>query len=154
MFKALFDWLDLDSGASSEQASEILTVPLATAVLYYEVLRADEHFSADELELYEQKVFDEFDLTQEQLRPFLKKVEAKARHAVDYMQFTRLIHENCSIEQKRNIVISLWHLAMSDGNVDAHEEHLIRKMSDLMYLSHSDFIQTRILARDSLTTGK
>ena len=148
MFKALFEWLELDSGISSDEASEQLTVPLATAVLYYEVLRADEHFSPDELELYEQKVFDEFNVTQDELRPFLKKVEAKAHGAVDYMQFTRLIHENCNVEQKRDILTSLWHLAMSDANLDAHEEHLIRKISDLMYLSHSDFIQTKMLARD------
>lgn len=147
MFKALFNWLDLDSTSQSEQQTEQLTVPLATAVLYYEVIRADEQFDDAELDVWEQKVCSEFDISEAQLQPFLKKVEAKAQNAVDYMQFTRLIHENCSLEEKRKILTSLWHMAMADGSVDSHEEHLIRKMADLMYLSHADFIQSKMRAK-------
>lgn len=146
MFKALFSWLDMDSTSQSEQQTEQLTVPLATAVLYYEVIRADEQFDDVELDAWERKVCSEFDISDAQLQPFLKKVEAKAQDAVDYMQFTRLIHENCSLEEKRKILTSLWHMAMADGNIDPHEEHLIRKMADLMYLSHADFIQSKMQA--------
>ncbi|MCC2604477.1 tellurite resistance TerB family protein [Planctobacterium marinum] len=154
MIAKILGWLnDSEADAGAKNAEE-LTVPIATAVLYYEVLRADAQFSNDEIQAYEQKVLTEFGFAREQLAPFLQKVEAKAKDAVDYMQFTRLIHENCSLQQKRHILTSLWHLAMADGQVDPHEEHLIRKMADLMYLSHADFIQCRMSAEQSATAGK
>lgn len=154
MIAKILDWLNDNDAEQDGNGSEELTVPLATAVLYYEVLRADAHFSESEIEAYEHKVLTEFGFAKEQLSPFLQKVEAKAKQAVDYMQFTRLIHENCSAEQKRYILTSLWHLAMSDGRVDPHEEHLIRKMAELMYLSHSDFIQCRMAAEQSIAAGE
>lgn len=146
MFKKLFNLFELETGDGKEQQLEALSVPLATSVLYYEIIRADDELNQKEIEAFETLVLKEFTALQEELKPLLKTIESKARESVDYMQFTRLIHENCTHAEKRRILLSLWHLAAIDGEIDAHEEHLIRKMSDLMYMDHSDFIQTKLQA--------
>ena len=38
----------------------------------------------------------------------------------------------------------MWKLAYADGNVDKFEEFLIRKISDLLHIEHSDFINQKI----------
>lgn len=145
MLKAFLKFLDpLENGSSDRKRIEELTVPLATAVLFYELIRADGELDENEMATYEELLLKEFDVEASQLEPVLKKVEQKAKHAVDLVQFTRLIHEQCSLEEKKAIVQSLWHLAAADGKVDSHEEHLIRKIADLMYLDHADYIKAKL----------
>lgn len=160
MIKKLFNWLEINIKASDSNIAgassslEALSVPLATSVLYFEIIRADDTLDASELAAYEKLVLQEFealhDNLQKELEPLLKKVEARARESVDFMQFTRLIHENCSHADKLRILTSLWHLAGVDGVIDPHEEHLIRRMADLMYMDHKDFIKTKLQALEDL----
>lgn len=145
MIKKLFSWLELEATETKSEL-EALTVPLATSVLYFEIIRADDELDPKELAAYEKLVLQEFEALHGELEPLLKKIEHKARESVDFMQFTRLIHESCTHAEKLRILTSLWHLAAIDGVVDAHEEHLIRRMSDLMYMDHSDFIKTKLQA--------
>ena len=146
MFNNLFNWLELDAPDSGEGELEFLSVPLATSVLYLEIIRADDKLDKSEVEAFEKLVLEEFEALSSELKPLLKSVEDKAKESVDFMQFTRLIHENCSHKEKRRILTSLWHLAAIDGHVDPDEEHLIRRFSDLMYMDHTDFIQTKLAA--------
>ncbi len=37
-----------------------------------------------------------------------------------------------------------WEIARADNVVDKHEEHRIRKLSELLHLNHSDFIKEKI----------
>jgi uncharacterized tellurite resistance protein B-like protein len=41
----------------------------------------------------------------------------------------------------------LWELAYADGELDAHEEHRIRRLAGLLHVSHSEFIRTKLAAQ-------
>ena len=69
--------------------------------------------------------------------------------ATDYFQFTSLINKQCSLEQKVRIVENMWHVAMSDGHISAHENHLMRKIADLLYVGHADYIAAKQRARQA-----
>jgi uncharacterized tellurite resistance protein B-like protein len=47
------------------------------------------------------------------------------------------------------LVENMWRVAFSDQKLDKYEEALIRKVADLIYVSHQDFIKTKLAARDS-----
>ena len=66
----------------------------------------------------------------------------------DLQRFTSAIHEQWSNEQKLELLISLWRIAYADNDLDKYEEHIIRRIADLLYISHSDFIKAKITARD------
>ncbi len=127
-----------------EEVKESLTVPMATAVLFYEIIRADDDLNQQEVALFEKLVLSEFALPAAEFAGIFRQIEDKARESVDFSQFTRTIHENCTLEQKKAILTSLWHLSAADGHVDSHEEHLIRKIADLMHLRHSEYIQIKL----------
>ena len=142
MIKKLLSFLELEQPELESQ--EELTVPLATAVLFYEVMRADHVINPKEVDTFNVMVMKEMAIAPSQAQEMLQKVEQKVNESVDYMQFTRLIHENCALDEKRKIIGLLWHLAAADGHIDPQEEHMIRKFADLLYLSHSDFIQAKL----------
>ncbi len=44
---------------------------------------------------------------------------------------------------KRRVIEMMWHMVYADGEKDHYEEHLMRQVADLLYISHSEFIQAR-----------
>jgi uncharacterized tellurite resistance protein B-like protein len=58
-----------------------------------------------------------------------------------------LINDSYDYEQKIELIENMWRIAFSDKRLDKYEDHLIRKVSELIYVSHSDFIKTKLKIR-------
>ena len=88
----------------------------------------------------------------------LDLAEQEARQASVYYQFTSLINKTCSADQKIRIIENMWQVAMADGHLDAHELHLMRKIADLLYVGHADYVAAKQRARQKTalpaTTGQ
>ncbi|MEY8264627.1 MAG: TerB family tellurite resistance protein, partial [Bermanella sp.] len=69
--------------------------------------------------------------------------ERDVDRATSLHQFTRYLNEAFSLEQKIHLLTTLWLVAVSDGQVDKYEDHMIRKIADLLHLRHSEFIQCK-----------
>ena len=46
------------------------------------------------------------------------------------------------------LIKNMWEVAYADGNLDRYEEHLIRRVAELLYVSHSDFIKTKLAVKN------
>jgi uncharacterized tellurite resistance protein B-like protein len=143
MLKKIGEWFQLQL-TDSDTASSEHSVELATAVLFYEIMRADDKFEASERKAYHALIDSHFQLSSTQVTELLELTDNEAKQAVDFVQFTRVINAKCDAKQKRAILDSLWRIAFADGHIDADEEHLIRRVADLLYLSHNQFIQSKL----------
>ena len=63
--------------------------------------------------------------------------------ATDYHQFTSLIAKNFDQAQKIKVIEYLWMIAYSDYQLDKHEEHMVRRIADLIYVPHKEFLQAK-----------
>ena len=59
-------------------------------------------------------------------------------------QYIKIINEKFSKDQKRQFMNMAWEIARADNTVDKHEEHRIRKLSEMLYIDHKDFIKSKI----------
>ena len=59
-------------------------------------------------------------------------------------KYIRLINESYTKKEKIKLINIAWKIARADNEVDKYEEHRIRKISELLYLNHSDFIKEKI----------
>jgi uncharacterized tellurite resistance protein B-like protein len=75
--------------------------------------------------------------------------EAESREATDYYQFTSLVREHYSQEERQRIVELLWRAAYADARISAHEQHVIRKIADLLYVPQAAYIDAKMRARDA-----
>jgi uncharacterized tellurite resistance protein B-like protein len=91
----------------------------------------------------------QFGLEAAQVDTLMALAAEEARLATDYFQFTSLINKNFSAEQKVQVVEYLWQVAYADGHLDAHEQHFMRKIADLLYVSHADYVGAKQRARDA-----
>lgn len=78
----------------------------------------------------------------------LDEALAVSKSANDMQQFTSVIHKHWSNEQKSGLLIALWRVAFANNELDKYEEHIIRRAADLLYMPHSEFIRTKLIARD------
>lgn len=126
---------------------------LATAALLIEMMQQDHKIHEVERETVRESLQKEFDLTREETNELFRLAAEEADDAVDYHQFTSLIARHCTREQKIKVVEYLWRIAYADRHLDALEEHMIRRLADLIYVSHRDFIQTRHKVEEALQVG-
>jgi uncharacterized tellurite resistance protein B-like protein len=123
---------------------------LASAALMIELLKTDRHIDERETSAVKKILLNTFALTPTELDEIIELAEKEAAQAVSLYEFTSLINEGYSYEDKVLLIENLWRVALADDHLDKYEEQLIRKTADLVYLSHSDFIKTKIKVRDQL----
>lgn len=135
----------LDSETAPATSAEQRT-HLAAAALFIEVLRADGHFSEAERGTLHKTLADRFQLKQAEAEELLALADAEAKEAIDLYQFTSEINRRFSAEQKSLLIEQLWRVALSDELLHYREEHLIRRISELIHVPHSVYIAAKLRA--------
>ena len=126
---------------------------LAVAALLVEIAISDFDASSEERRMILQIVSSGFRLTSEEAESLLSMAEDEHHASTDYFQFTRLINEHYTPAQKIDLVESLWKVAFADGELHRYEEHVIRRLADLLYVPHTDFIAAKHRAMALVNTG-
>lgn len=127
---------------SGDQAIEHQLNMAAAALLIEMTLQDDEAHEA-EVESVKQHLMTELGLSEVETHDLYTLAEAEKHESTDYHQFTRLIAERYSQAQKIRLIESLWEVAFADQVLDKYEEHMVRKIADLIYVPHREFIQAR-----------
>jgi uncharacterized tellurite resistance protein B-like protein len=133
----------LSTGVGAADARESM-LQAAAAALLMEIASADDHVSDGERTAIRRIVGETFAISAEQAASISREAEHRSDEVTSLYPFTRLLTSECSMEERIEIVHSLWEVAFVDGHIDAHEEHLIRKIADLLYVPHSQFIRGKL----------
>lgn len=120
---------------------------LAAASLMVEVMVIDRDISDKELTKIEEILKNQLELKDHEIKKLLELARQEVRDATSLFQFTRLINDHFDQQKKTELIGSLWHVAFADDVLDKHEEAIIRRIADLIYVSHSDFIKTKKFAK-------
>lgn len=122
---------------------------LATAALLVEVMRADYRIDAVERRAVVDAVARAFELDGEHATELARRAQERSEQATSLYEFTSLVHTHYSEPQKERIVELMWDVALADGDIDKYEEHLIRRVAELLYVPHMHFMRAkhRALAR-------
>jgi uncharacterized tellurite resistance protein B-like protein len=136
-----------DRHLQSEQDDTEHRLRLATAALLIEVGRADFNWHDQEMLSISRLLQKQFDLSREEVDELVELASEEVEYSVSYHDFTRLINQSFEYSQKCQLVEMLWQIAYADQNLDKYEEALIRKIADLIYVRHSDFIKAKLKVR-------
>ena len=120
---------------------------LAAAALLFEIVRADAEVKEEERTVVRAAIQSTFGLSKEETDELMRLAEEESREATSLYEFTQLIDEAFTPEQKKRVVELLWLVAFADAEKHAHEEHLVRRIAGLLHVPHPDFIDAKIKAR-------
>ncbi|CAD5257208.1 MULTISPECIES: tellurite resistance TerB family protein [Halomonadaceae] len=144
MLNAISDFFQRSLSQPEQRENQTLTLELATAALLCEIVRADYDTTNEELAALRLMLTERYRLSASDVEELMALAQAEVDEAVDHYQFVSLIKEHYNYDQRCELVAQMWQLAWADGSVDPLEEHRIRRLADLLYVSHSDFIRTKL----------
>ena len=124
---------------------------VATAALLIEVMRADFDDHDDERSAITSALREHFDLSAGEVDKLVELAEQEVAQSVDHYEFTSLIKNSFGREEKVRVIELMWQIAYADNHLQKYEDALVRKIADLIYVSHSDFMAAkhRVLSRQS-----
>ena len=144
--KKISQLLETQSKSKSDD-SEIIHIHSALASLLYEAARVDRNVTDEDLTVAAESLSRLAKISIVDAQRFLVTASKPENRPTSYHPLATIINENFTYEQKCQLITSMWSIAHSDNHVDPHEDHIIRKISDLLYVSHQDFIHGKISAR-------
>ncbi len=141
-------------GESADNQKQKISLEIACSVLLCEVMLADGQLDSTEQEQLNKILAKQFLLSAEEIEEIIKHALLLCESATDFFQFTSKINENYSLEQRIKMLELLWQVAYADGELASIEEHIIRKIADLLHLRHSEYIQTKLNIQSKSITDK
>lgn len=129
------------AGAATQDPEQ--AVRLATAALLMEMARMDECINSDERRRVTHALHSLFQLSTQESAALQDLAEQTAQEAASYHEFTALLNKQLGQEQKIKVIEYLWEVAYADDQLDKYEEHFVRKITDLLHVSHKDFIAAK-----------
>ncbi|MCC6708648.1 MAG: TerB family tellurite resistance protein [Gammaproteobacteria bacterium] len=150
MFRSLKALFEDGLARLKDLTADIDPMPLAVAALLLEVARADDTVDDAERREVLAAIARFCDLDEKDLDTLMTTAAEAVDAAVSFYDFTSTVNERLSREQKMDLLEMMWRVAQADGRVDHYEEYYIRKLSDLLYLSHGDFIRAKLKAAGEL----
>jgi uncharacterized tellurite resistance protein B-like protein len=142
--KALFE--PPTRGQEDEQARRHRT-QLAAAALLIETARADFTQSAQEQAEMESLLCHALELEPTEVHELIEQASRHVDEATSLYEFTRVINDHYSDGEKLQLVANMWAVAFTDGDLDKYEEHLIRRVAELTYVPHQEYIRCKLEAR-------
>ena len=127
------------------------SVLLSAISLMIEVSLADEIMDVSELETLKNVLLEEFDVEEADLENLISDAKKNQNSSTSLYEFTRKINDEYEFDDKKNLILSMWKIAYADGNIDKYEEYVIRKVSDLIYISHEEFIKAKMEVKNENT---
>lgn len=154
MIRVLVDRLSLVFQGTEEESetSREDAIRLATAVLMADVARADYDFDEEEFATLLDLSQLHFGLSAEDATQLANEASEVAEDLVSLHDFTQLLHNNLSSEEKAEVVALLWRIAYADGRLDKYEDSLVLKISDLLHVSRGKVMQLKHDAREAASS--
>ena len=147
MLKAITRFFDSYFSAGDDNTHSVDQLQLASAALLIELTRADNQVDESETRKLLAILKQRFDLPETELEELVALASQQNQEATSLYEFTSLINEKFDVREKSQLILNMWEVAFADGRIDRYEEHLIRQVSDLLHLSHKDFITGKQVAR-------
>ena len=119
-------------------------VRVAACAIFVEMARIDEEFTQEELDAIIAILNEKYGLSQEHADALIAEADKELEESVDLWQFSHLINQNYSNQEKIEIIETLWQIVYVDGKMDEYEHYLMNKLQNLLRLSHKDVIDAKL----------
>lgn len=117
---------------------------LATAAVLLEIANADGEFTPAEDGDVVGFLKRAFTLDDASVRELMKTADEVRAHTIDHFALTNYIRKNASLDERLDVVRTMWRVAYSDGRLTDYENYLVRKLADLLGIEHHRMIEAKV----------
>lgn len=132
-----------------QEESNLTSLNNSCAALLVEIAFADKDFNEIEKSSLKQSLIETYAIDESDIEEIIRDAEETVSESTSLYGYTSIVNTEFQYEDKLKLLRNLWKIAYADGYLDKYEEHLLRKISDLIHISHSDFINIKLEIRES-----
>jgi uncharacterized tellurite resistance protein B-like protein len=147
MLNGLKKWLSAGSSSAAQDDPQLLQ--RSVAALLHEMTRVDLHVRPEDLAHARDALSDLLGVDAAAADALLEHAAQPANRLTSYFEPVSAINRSFTPEQKVRLVEHLWRVAHADDALDPHEDHLVRKIGDLLYVPHIESMLARQRVRAS-----
>jgi len=141
------------SGAQAEMrdasGQETRQLQLAVAVLLHEARRADYVEDDEESATAQRALAEIFGIEPGEAAALLAQGREKAQQLTSFYAPVSVVKREFSLPERIRLVEHLWRVAFTNGHLDLHEDHYVRKIAHLLYVPNTQSMLARNRARQS-----
>jgi uncharacterized tellurite resistance protein B-like protein len=147
LIKRLLKYFEVSSQKEDDVDSSH-SIQVAALALLIEVANADHTLTDSEREKIIALAGTLFKLDETEKEMIVELAYSKSDQSTSLFEYTTVVNKHFSEQEKFNLIFSMWQVALADDSIDSYEDHLIRRVSDLVYLPHVRFIEAKHHALD------
>jgi uncharacterized tellurite resistance protein B-like protein len=132
-----------------QEESNLTLLNNSCAALLVEIAFADKDFDETEKASLKQSLIETYAIDESDIEEIIRDAEDTVSESTSLYGYTSIVNTEFQYEDKLKLLRNLWKIAYADGYLDKYEEHLLRKISDLIHISHSDYISIKLEIRES-----
>ena len=151
-FKKLLLKPELETAAAPDRRSSS-AIQIATCVVLLEVANSDDEISTEEKSTISEILMRKFKLPPDAIEELMELAAEKREASVGLWQFTNLINETFSRDEKMKIMEAAWEIIYADEKLDKYEDYLIRRLSKLLRLHHEEMIEAKLKVRGKVVVS-
>jgi uncharacterized tellurite resistance protein B-like protein len=136
------------AGSVDQSVKNTHDIRVATCALLLEISYIDGEFSESERESIISILKKDYDLSDEHAAALIEASNEELKGSVDLWRFTNLINKNYAMDEKIQIIETVWRLAYRDGKLDKHEDYLVHKLAKLLHLTHKQLIDAKLRVKN------
>jgi len=149
MIKKIKDLLaNISKDEKVDDTTDLASLNEACAALLVEIAFADKEFNTEEKQSLKESLIESYNLEEKDIEDIIRDAEKTVEDSTSLYEYTRKVNDEFEYNKKLTLLENLWKVAYADNILDKYEEHLIRKISDLIHISHSDYINIKLKVRD------
>ncbi|MCC5453086.1 TerB family tellurite resistance protein [Rheinheimera sp. UJ51] len=141
--KASNDWQGAGAAEQHWQQAGLNEAEFIAVVLMLQLSHADFDSAEAEQQLVQRYLSEEYQLTPEHTNKVFAQAQQMAADSTCLHAYTSKL-KSLTEPQRIAVLDQLWKVAYADGNIDPHEDAMLRKVADLLFIRHSDFIQSKL----------
>lgn len=149
LVKKFFSKNTVDSMAEQEKEKPH-DIRIATCAILLEMCHIDGEFSDSERERIVSILKADNNFSNEDAAALIAASKKELEGSIDLWQFTNLINQNYTIEEKIQVIETVWRIAYTDGKLDSHEDYLLHKLATLLRLTHKQLIEAKLKVKEGL----
>lgn len=125
-------------------------IQVATCILLLEIAESDDEFSSIEKATISSILKKEFPISDEAIEELMEMARNLREESPGLWEFTNLINENYSAEDKIKVIEAAWRVIYADKNLDMYEDHLVHRLAKLLRLEHGELIGAKLRVLDEI----
>ena len=142
--------LSIKAGDAGNADNYNKQLQIATAAIFIEMAKADGDFSDEEREHIVKSLKNRFELEEEYVNDLIELSNAKLKDSVSIYEFSGIINECFTFEDKFELLKNLWRLIYTDKTLDRYEDHLIKLIGGMLQMEHTQIINSKLIIRKEL----